>query len=83
MRAGLYNPATDTLTWGSYATYRGFFPIHSSNRLRWGYGLSKLPIGVGAMQLYDVILSDDQIRWLCEGVPLAYADDYDEWRAAV
>ena len=50
MRVGLYNPATRVLTWGAWATYRGFFPIYgngSQQRMRWGYGLTGFPLGIG------------------------------------
>lgn len=65
MRCGIYNPTAKTLTWGDPAAYRGFFPIHSSNKLRWGYGLGNLPIGIGPWGLYDTILSDAEIAWAC------------------
>ena len=58
MRSGLYNPATGALTWGNYATYRGFFPIHSSNRLRFFYGGGNLPIHVGGLRWLNSIVSD-------------------------
>ena len=48
------------LLWGGNAAYRGFFPIHSSNKLRWFYG-GTLPLGIGSCALYDTILTDDEI----------------------
>lgn len=58
MRVGLYNPTTGALTWGDYATYRGFFPIHSSNRLRFFYGGGQFPIYARALRWLPGITSD-------------------------
>ena len=73
MRVGLYNPATGALTWGSYATYRGFFPIYgtgSQQRLRWFYGGGNLPIYVrGLKWLSSVTLDAEIIRLSKEMLP--------------
>lgn len=63
MRVGLYNPATDTLTWSHSTlaggqTYRGFFQIHSTNRLRFFYGGGNFPIHVGGLRWSNSIVSD-------------------------
>lgn len=66
MRVGLYNPTTDALTWGTYATYRGFFPIYGTGnqqRLRWGYGLGNLPIGLIEMRWFNRILSNSEVLY--------------------
>ena len=58
MRVGIYNPATGALTWGSYATYRGFFSIHSSNLLRFFYGGGAFPIYARALRCLPGITSN-------------------------
>lgn len=58
MRAGLYNPTTGALTWGSWAAYRGFFPIHSSNQLCFFYGGGDFPIHVEGLRWLNSIGSD-------------------------
>ena len=63
MRVGLYNPTTGALTWSSPTlaggqTYRGFFPIPSSNRLRLFYGGGNFPIHVGGLRWSNSIVSD-------------------------
>lgn len=49
-----------SVLWGNYGDYRGFFPIHSSNKLRWFYG-GTIPLGIGGCALYNTILTDDEI----------------------
>ena len=58
MRVGIYNPTTGVLTWSSYVAYRGFFPIHSSNLLRFFYGGGNFPIYVGGLRWLNSIGSD-------------------------
>ena len=61
MRVGLYNPATRSLTWGAWGTYRGFFPIYgtgSQQRLRFFYGGGNFPIYVGGLRWLNSIGSD-------------------------
>ena len=65
MRCGVYNPATGITAWSHStlvggAPYRGFFPIHASNKLRWFYG-GTYPISIGGCALYDSVLSDDEV----------------------
>ena len=69
MRVGLWNPATRVLTWSAWAAYRGFFPIYgtgSQQRLRWCYGLTGFPIGIGEMGWFNRILSNSEILQFCE-----------------
>lgn len=66
MRVGIFDPANRTLTWSratleNGTTYRGFFPIHSSNRLRWAYGGGNLPIKLLSCKWYDCIVNDGDI----------------------
>ena len=63
MRVGLFNPTTGALIWSSptLATgtpYRGFFPIHSSNRLRFFYGGGAFPIHILGLNWSNAIISD-------------------------
>ena len=63
MRVGLYNPATGALTWSSptlagATPYRGFFPIHASNQLRFLYGGGQFPIYVVGLRWPNSIVSD-------------------------
>ena len=58
MRVGLYSPATGALTWSSYAAYRGFFPIPSSNLLRLFFGGGAFPIYARALRCLPGITSD-------------------------
>ena len=58
MRIGIYNPATGALTWSSYATYSGFFPIHASNQLCFFYGGGNFPIYVVGLRWPNSIVSD-------------------------
>ena len=55
-----YSLSAGTITSSSMSDFRGFFPIHSSNKLRWFYG-GTLPLGIGSCALYDTILTDDEI----------------------
>lgn len=68
MRVGIYIPITDTLTWSSYAAYRGFFPITTTGgqRLRWGYGLGNLPIGIGGTLWFNRLLSSSEVIKRCK-----------------
>jgi hypothetical protein len=73
MRIGIYNPTTGTLTWSRATlaggkTYRGFFPIHASNRLRWFYGGGNYPIGVGPMLWFNAPIPDDPLIWAAREV---------------
>lgn len=71
MRVGLYNPATRTLQWSSptlagATAYRGFFLIYGTGnqqRMRWGYGLSNLPIGLIEMRWFNRILSNSEVLY--------------------
>ena len=74
MRAGLYNPATGTLTWGNYATYRGFFPISTTGgpRMRWGYGLSGFPVGIGDNYFFNSVITDNDIKLVCQNMTTQY-----------
>ena len=70
MRVGLYNPATGILTWGNYATYRGFFPITTTGgqRMRWGYGLSGFPVGIGDNYFFNSVITDNDIKLMCQNM---------------
>ena len=58
MRVGLFNPSTGALTWGNWAGYRGFFPIHSSNRWRFFFGGGAFPIYARALRCLPGITGD-------------------------
>ena len=74
MRVGIYNPATDTLVWGAYAAYRGFFPITSTGdqRMRWLYGLSGFPVGIGDNYFFNSVITDNDINLVCRNMTTQY-----------
>lgn len=67
-RIGIYDPVTGNRSPASWQDFRGFFPIHSSNRLRFFFGGGNCPIGVGSMLWFDSILSDDLLIWAAREV---------------
>ena len=75
MRVGLFNPTTGALTWSSPTletgtTYRGFFPITTTGgqRLRWGYGLSGFPVGIGDSYFFNSVITDNDIMLMCRNM---------------